>query len=150
MGQRPRDLDDTLSPRHWFGVEVRNWRTLRALTTAELGRILHVSASLIERVEKAERSCSLALATQLDARLHTGGALLRLWHRTCAPHLHADTPALRHPDTQRNPTAALRATPAASSLASWTVRVGTTTLTISVNATIDPHHGTPNSATLPA
>jgi aminoglycoside phosphotransferase (APT) family kinase protein len=37
MPQKPKPLDDTASMRAWFGVELRNWRTARGMSTAALG-----------------------------------------------------------------------------------------------------------------
>ncbi|GHJ35414.1 helix-turn-helix transcriptional regulator [Streptomyces sp. TS71-3] len=81
MSQKPKPLDDTVSLHAWFGVEVRNWRNQRGLSTAELGRRINVSASLIERIEKGTRSCGPARAAALDEALEAGGALIRLWRR---------------------------------------------------------------------
>lgn len=81
MPQRPRPLDDSASWEAWFGVELRNWRTTRRLSTTALGALVHVSKTTIERIEKAERPCDRALAAALDDALETGGALRRLWHR---------------------------------------------------------------------
>lgn len=81
MPQRPRPLDDSASWEAWFGVELRNWRTTRKLSTTALGALVHVSKTTIERIEKAERPCDRALAAALDDALEAGGALRRLWRR---------------------------------------------------------------------
>lgn len=72
-------LESTL---HFFGAELRHWRTMRGLSQTALGRRTHDSGALIGKVEKGERFPSLALARRLDVALDTGGALERLW-----PHL---------------------------------------------------------------
>ena len=79
MGQVPRELTPLESALHFFGAELRHWRTLRELSQAELGRRTHDSGSLISKIEKGERSPRLALARRLDVALDTGGALERLW-----------------------------------------------------------------------
>ncbi|MFK0154378.1 helix-turn-helix domain-containing protein [Streptomyces sp. NPDC090493] len=66
---------------HWFGVELRNWRKTRGLSTAVLGAKVHLSGALLQRIEKAERSCNAELAAALDQALGAGGALVRLWRR---------------------------------------------------------------------
>ncbi|WP_165953673.1 helix-turn-helix transcriptional regulator [Streptomyces sp. 8K308] len=65
----------------WFGVELRNWRNLRRLSSAALGAIVHLSSTSVERIEKAERSCNAELAARFDDALDAGGALIRLWRR---------------------------------------------------------------------
>lgn len=79
MPQPPRPLDHTKSVRDWWGVELQNWRKVRGLSTRALGTLVNLSATSIERIEKNERSCTAALAAQLDAALQAGGALTRLW-----------------------------------------------------------------------
>ncbi|MGH3755273.1 MAG: helix-turn-helix domain-containing protein [Pseudonocardiaceae bacterium] len=54
---------------HFFGAQLRHWRTVRGLSQAELGRRTHDSGALIGKVEKGERFASLALARRLDAVL---------------------------------------------------------------------------------
>ncbi|UED86321.1 helix-turn-helix domain-containing protein [Streptomyces profundus] len=81
MPQKPKPLDDTASTRAWFGVELRNWRNTRGLSTVTLGRKVHLSGTSVERIEKAERSCNAELAALFDDVLEAGGALRRLWRR---------------------------------------------------------------------
>ncbi|WP_062204410.1 helix-turn-helix transcriptional regulator [Streptomyces sp. NBRC 109706] len=81
MPQPERSLDDTVSMRAWFGVELRNWRKARGLSTAALGRKVQLSKTSVERIEKAERSCNAKLAAAFDDALQAGGALRRLWRR---------------------------------------------------------------------
>lgn len=81
MPQKPKPLDDSTSMRAWFGVELRNWRATRRMSTAALGQLVHVSGTTIERIEKQERPCDRALAARLDTALAAGGALTRLWRR---------------------------------------------------------------------
>lgn len=76
-----RPLDDTASMRAWFGVELRNWRKNRGLSTQALGDKVQLSKTSVERIEKAERSCSGELAAAFDDVLQAGGALRRLWRR---------------------------------------------------------------------
>ncbi|MFG3259061.1 helix-turn-helix domain-containing protein [Streptomyces sp. NPDC048172] len=95
MPQVPKLLDDSESWEAWFGKEVRNWRMVRGLSTRELGAAAHVSSTTVERIEKAERSCSRQLAVAIDERLDAGGAVVRLWDRMkehrSARHRHADS-----------------------------------------------------------
>lgn len=79
MGQAPRELTPWRSAVHFFGAQVRRWRTLRRLSQATLGTKTHDSSALIGKIEKGERYPSLALARRLDEALDTGGALERLW-----------------------------------------------------------------------
>ncbi|MGH3811844.1 MAG: helix-turn-helix transcriptional regulator [Pseudonocardiaceae bacterium] len=87
MGQVPRELTPLESALHFFGAELRYWRTLRRLSQAALGRRTHDSGALIGKIEKGERFPSLALARRLDGVLDTGGVLERLW-----PHLERERP----------------------------------------------------------
>lgn len=79
MPQRPRPLDDTKSVRDWWGKDLRNWRNVRGLSTKALGLKVHLSGTMIERIEKNERPCDAVLAGSLDDALEAGGALRRLW-----------------------------------------------------------------------
>lgn len=79
MGQVLRELTPWRSAVHFFGAQVRCWRTLRRLSQATLGTKTHDSSALIGKIEKGERYPSLALARRLDEALNTGGALERLW-----------------------------------------------------------------------
>ncbi|MFJ4856912.1 helix-turn-helix domain-containing protein [Streptomyces sp. NPDC088730] len=79
MPQKPKCLDDTKSARAWWGKELRNWRNVRSLSSKELGKRVHLSGTMIERIEKDERLCDAGLARRLDDALDAGGALRRLW-----------------------------------------------------------------------
>jgi DNA-binding XRE family transcriptional regulator len=79
VGQAPRELTPLESALHFFGAQLRYWRTLRMLSQAELGRRTHDSGALISKIEKGERFPNLALAHRLDLTLDTGGALAQLW-----------------------------------------------------------------------
>ncbi|MFJ4973002.1 XRE family transcriptional regulator [Streptomyces sp. NPDC088755] len=79
MAQKPKPLDETASARAWWGKELRNWRNARRMSTREVGAKVHLSATMIERIEKCERECDRALASLLDAAVEAGGALTRLW-----------------------------------------------------------------------
>ena len=95
MGQEPRDLSPHLSPRHFFGAELRHWRELHDLSQDHLGRLVHASGDTIGKIEKAQRWPPEGLAEACDEALATGGALARLWplvdaqRRTDGDH-HAD------------------------------------------------------------
>lgn len=79
MPQKPKSLDDTKSARAWWGKELRNWRNVRSLSSKGLGKRVHLSGTMIERIEKNERLCDAGLARRLDDALDAGGALRRLW-----------------------------------------------------------------------
>ncbi|MFF3976635.1 helix-turn-helix domain-containing protein [Streptomyces sp. NPDC001828] len=79
MAQKPKPLDETASVRAWWGKELRNWRTTRGMSTRQVGAEVHLSATMIERIEKCERECDGALASLLDDAVEAGGALTRLW-----------------------------------------------------------------------
>lgn len=81
MGQVPRELTPLESALHFFGAELRHWRTVRELSQATLGQRTHDSGALIGKIEKGERFPSLALVQRLDVALDTDGALERLWPR---------------------------------------------------------------------
>lgn len=82
MPQPSKDLDPTRSPQDWFGAHLRHWRMVRRKTQRELAHEVHVSASTIAKIEKAERPCDLPLARSLDDALDTGGILAWLCLRT--------------------------------------------------------------------
>jgi transcriptional regulator with XRE-family HTH domain len=79
VGQAPRELTPLESALHFFGAQLRHWRTVRELSQAALGQRTHDSGALIGKIEKGERFPSLALARRLDLALDTGGALEQLW-----------------------------------------------------------------------
>jgi len=79
MGRPPRELTPGESTLHFFGAELRHWRTVRELSQAALGLRTHDSGALISKVEKGERFPSRELARRLDEALTTGGALEQLW-----------------------------------------------------------------------
>jgi transcriptional regulator with XRE-family HTH domain len=78
MAQTPRALEPYSSLRHFFGAELRRWRTVRGLSQDEVGRRTHHSGDLIGKVEKAERRPTIELAASCDHVLATDGALSRL------------------------------------------------------------------------
>lgn len=85
MPQEPKHLAALESAAQFFGAELRHWRHLRGLSQRELAALTHDSASLITKVEKADRRPSLDFATRVDAALGTGGVLERLWPRLDPP-----------------------------------------------------------------
>lgn len=97
MGHVPRELTPLESALHFFGAQVRHWRTVRELSQTAVGWRTHDSGALIGKIEKGERFPSLALAQRLDAALGTGGALERLWplieHERAAGDAPRDRPA---------------------------------------------------------
>lgn len=93
VGQMPRELTPLDSALHFFGAELRHWRTVRELSQAALGQRTHDSGALIGKIEKGERFPSLMLTRRLDAALDTGGVLERLWPRVDHERATRDAPA---------------------------------------------------------
>ncbi|MGW5679895.1 helix-turn-helix domain-containing protein [Streptomyces sp. NPDC003860] len=81
MPQKPKALDHTESFRAWWGVELRNWRRARGLSSVALGAKVELSGTMVERIEKNQRSCTAELALRFDVALDAGGALIRLWEQ---------------------------------------------------------------------
>ncbi|MGH3933332.1 MAG: helix-turn-helix domain-containing protein, partial [Pseudonocardiaceae bacterium] len=79
MGRPPRELTPQESALHFFGAELRHWRTVRELSQTALGLLTHDSGALISKIEKGERFPTLAFAQRMDEALVTGGVLERLW-----------------------------------------------------------------------
>ena len=79
MAQVPRELTPGESALHFFGAELRHWRTLRGFSQDALGRLVLHSGDTIAKVEKAARCPSAQLAMRCDAALNTDGILARLW-----------------------------------------------------------------------
>ncbi|MEU4680950.1 helix-turn-helix transcriptional regulator [Micromonospora sp. NPDC023737] len=77
MAQTPRRLTPHRSALHGFGAALRQWRVCRGLSQRALGGLVHVSADLIGKVEKAERWPSARLVESCEAALQTGGELVR-------------------------------------------------------------------------
>ena len=78
-GRPGRDLTPEVSAAHRLGAELRRWRAERGLTQGQLGELLHHSAALIGKIEKADRRASRDLCRRADEALATGGRLTRLW-----------------------------------------------------------------------
>ncbi len=78
MGQAPRELEPSLSERHFFGAELRRLREQANLSQARLGAMICFSADLVRRVETADRFPSRGFVEACDKVLATGGALMRL------------------------------------------------------------------------
>jgi transcriptional regulator with XRE-family HTH domain len=78
MPQQPRRLNPEASPLARFGARLRAYRNQRGWVQAELGRSVHVSGTLIAKLEKAERRPQPDVARRLDDVLGAGGELVRL------------------------------------------------------------------------
>ena len=70
-----RELDPTAGPLHFFGAEVRRWRTAAGQSQEQLGQLIGYSAALVGRVELGERSPSLDFAAGCDRALPAAGGL---------------------------------------------------------------------------
>src|SRR5438067_6268111 len=95
MPQVPKSLDPSLSARHRFGADLRQWRERRGLSQAALARLVHVSPDLIAKVEKADRRPAHELTETCDRILAANGALAGLWtqmERERRDHLRVATP----------------------------------------------------------
>jgi DNA-binding XRE family transcriptional regulator len=80
MPQPPKELDGSTSPRAWFGVELRYWRTKAVgWSIKELTAKAHVSREVIRRIEVGDYNCRIETALALDRALGTGGVLERGW-----------------------------------------------------------------------
>ncbi|OIV35629.1 riboflavin biosynthesis protein RibD [Mangrovactinospora gilvigrisea] len=77
MPNPPRPLTPERSAADWFGAELQHWRERRGLTQEQLGARVHVSGSLIGKIEKRDRRCPPDLPKRLDEALATGGVLTR-------------------------------------------------------------------------
>ena len=79
MPSTRRPLQPTASALHFFGAELRHWRSLRRLSQEQVAtRVLH-GKDLICKIEKADRRPTRDLARRLDEVLDAGGALNRLY-----------------------------------------------------------------------
>ena len=78
MPQQPRRLNPEASPLALFGARLRAYRNQHGWVQAELGRAVHVSGTLIAKLEKAERRPQPDVARRLDDALSAGGELAQL------------------------------------------------------------------------
>jgi transcriptional regulator with XRE-family HTH domain len=78
MPQKPRRLNPEASPLARFGARLRAYRNQHGWVQAELGRVVHVSGTLIAKLEKAERRPQPDVAKRLDDALGAEGELARL------------------------------------------------------------------------
>jgi transcriptional regulator with XRE-family HTH domain len=78
MPQQPRQLNPDASPLARFGARLRAYRTARGWAQSELGQAVHVSGTLIAKMERAERRPQPDVARRLDAALRADGELMRL------------------------------------------------------------------------
>ncbi len=78
MPQRLRRLNPDASPLARFGARLREYRIGQGLAQAELGRAVHVSGTLIAKMERAERRPQPDVAANLDRRLGAHGELAQL------------------------------------------------------------------------
>jgi DNA-binding XRE family transcriptional regulator/tetratricopeptide (TPR) repeat protein len=78
MPQQPRRLNPEASPLARFGARLRAYRNQHGWVQAELGRVVHVSGTLIAKLEKAERRPQPDVAKRLDEALGADGELARL------------------------------------------------------------------------
>ncbi|GAB3259881.1 helix-turn-helix domain-containing protein [Kineosporia babensis] len=77
MGQRPADLDPSVSSAAYFGAQLRQLRTQQRLSLAQLGRMVHTGGDMLGKIEKAQRRATPELVEALDAALGANGSLSR-------------------------------------------------------------------------
>ncbi|GLY28091.1 helix-turn-helix transcriptional regulator [Kineosporia sp. NBRC 101731] len=78
MPQPLRDLDPDASRLARFGARLRAYRTQAGMAQSQLGRTVHVSGTLIAKMERAERRPQPDVARRLDDVLGAEGELVRL------------------------------------------------------------------------
>ena len=74
-----RALTPERSPAHRLGAELRKYRCERGMTHADLARVVHVSASLLAKVETGLRISTEEVLRECDKHLGTRGELGELW-----------------------------------------------------------------------
>lgn len=84
MSRPERTLQPGRSALDTFGFELRRWRKRGGLTQDRLGKYVHVSGDLIQKVELGERRPSHQLAADCDAALQANGALIQAWREVDA------------------------------------------------------------------
>jgi transcriptional regulator with XRE-family HTH domain len=96
MAGRTKALTPEVSPRHWFGAELRRWRQLRGLSQRGLAALVLHSEETVAKVERAERWPSQAFAVGCDDALRAEGALVGLWPAVEQLRLASDRRYRRH------------------------------------------------------
>lgn len=79
MSRRMNDLTPEVSAMHSLGAELRRSRIMFGISQAELGAAIAYSASMVAKVEKAERWPSLPFVQRSDTALGADKALIELW-----------------------------------------------------------------------
>ncbi|GAA2113807.1 helix-turn-helix transcriptional regulator [Kitasatospora saccharophila] len=80
MGWQPRDLQPGLSPRHFYGAEIRRCRDLNGSMSLEsLGNILKFSKGHLSRIESGASKPPEGLSEKLDVIFGTDGLFCRLY-----------------------------------------------------------------------
>ncbi|MEV6813185.1 helix-turn-helix transcriptional regulator [Micromonospora sp. NPDC051296] len=122
MGQTPRELEPSLSERHFFGAELRRLREQANLSQARLGAMIRFSADLVRRVETADRFPSREFVEACDKAMATDGALMRLLPLLEKRRNREGKPATASPGSQIG-VSSLVPSPASASLADMVIRV---------------------------
>ncbi|PZG15059.1 XRE family transcriptional regulator [Micromonospora craterilacus] len=122
MGQTPRELEPSLSERHFFGAELRRLREQANLSQARLGAMIRYSADLVRRVETADRFPSREFVEACDKAMATGGALMRLLPLLEKRRNSEGKPSAASPSSQIG-VSSFVPTPASASLADMVIRV---------------------------
>lgn len=74
-----RALTPELSPAHRFGAALRTYREKKSWSQGLLASMLHVSPSLVSRMEKGQRISTLEVVAVCDEFLDADGELTHLW-----------------------------------------------------------------------
>lgn len=81
MGQRPNDLTPHVSPWHFLGATMRDWRTQGPhgyLSLGKLSKRITYNTSYMARAERGDQAPSAPLVEAYDKALGAGGSLVRL------------------------------------------------------------------------
>jgi hypothetical protein len=79
MAAKAREIVSAGSAQAELGATLRSLRTVRGLSQAQLGALVHSSPDRVRRVEATERFPALELITACDRELQADGVLTELW-----------------------------------------------------------------------
>ncbi len=105
MAQLAAELTPLASARHFLGAELRHWRCLRGMSLATLGRAVHVTGSLLGKVEKADRWPGADLIRRCDIALDGADVLCRLYELAEHERRGLSSPGNGHQSAPAGPTA---------------------------------------------
>ncbi|QKW20215.1 helix-turn-helix transcriptional regulator [Kitasatospora sp. NA04385] len=79
MGWQERDLQPNLSPRHFYGAEIRLHRANNDMSLESLGNIIKFSKAHLSRIESGASKPPEGLSEKLDMVFGTNGLFCRLY-----------------------------------------------------------------------